>query len=131
MNAPTATEQFPDISDRVARGAALLDLRAPGWAARVDPDTLDLEDCWHCVIGQLYRPEQTVFKEPFEIGAIDLFGLDAYGFDDNAPILVEHGFSAPRRDSMAEFAALTSEWRSVVTARRVDPHRIEQHADPS
>jgi len=110
----------PNIPQRVARGVALLDAKRPGWEQEIDLDTLEVEAPWHCVIGQLYRPEQTAFKEPFEIGAIDLFGLDAYGFDDNAPVLVEHGFSAPRSDSMAEFDALTSEWRTVITARQAD-----------
>lgn len=42
------------IADRVARGAALLDGREPGWADRVDPDRLDVGLRTRCVLGQVY-----------------------------------------------------------------------------
>jgi len=38
---------------RAARGAALLDDRDDGWAARVDPGSLQLADGEACVLGQL------------------------------------------------------------------------------
>lgn len=38
---------------RVARGAALLDERVPGWRANIDTDRLDMTDGSQCVLGQL------------------------------------------------------------------------------
>lgn len=38
----------------VAKGAALLDEVMPGWADRIDLDTLAFPSCDHCVLGQLY-----------------------------------------------------------------------------
>lgn len=44
-----------DLLDRaVARGAALLDERMPGWAARIDLDRLELDDTDRCILGQLF-----------------------------------------------------------------------------
>jgi hypothetical protein len=41
-----------DLRERVARGAALLDERAPGWRRRIDWDAVDMSDCRACVLGQ-------------------------------------------------------------------------------
>jgi hypothetical protein len=39
---------------RVAAGAAFLDRKMPGWAARIDITTLDLKDECHCIVAQTY-----------------------------------------------------------------------------
>jgi hypothetical protein len=39
---------------RVARGAAFLDKRYPGWQDQVDLTRLDIDSCYQCVLGQLY-----------------------------------------------------------------------------
>jgi hypothetical protein len=44
----------PIAAERVARGAALLDRECPGWAARIDPDVLDLSHTRLCLLGQLH-----------------------------------------------------------------------------
>lgn len=41
-------------SDRVARGAALLDEHVERWWERVDPDELDMEEACGCVLGQVF-----------------------------------------------------------------------------
>jgi len=44
----------PEIArERVARGAALLDEKIPGWFRSVDVDTLQISSCHLCVLGQL------------------------------------------------------------------------------
>jgi hypothetical protein len=43
----------PDYAARAAAGAAFLDERRPGWAERIDLDTLALIDECYCVLGQL------------------------------------------------------------------------------
>jgi hypothetical protein len=52
-----ASASRPSLSDaraRAARGAAYLDGADPGWAARVDPRSLELADGAQCVLGQLH-----------------------------------------------------------------------------
>ena len=43
-----------DLAERVARGAALLDEKQPGWAAQIATDHLAMQDCGRCILGQLY-----------------------------------------------------------------------------
>jgi hypothetical protein len=89
----------------------------------VDLDELDVESCWSCVLGQLYRGAEGAFREPFDAAAVDLMGVDRYGYDPNAPALIEHGFSGtPREFDNAEFDALTAEWRRVIEQRRSELH---------
>lgn len=63
------------IIERVARGAALLDERVPGWETKINVRELRLGSCVHCVLGQLFSG--------FERG-VDALGLlvaaSAYGF---------------------------------------------------
>lgn len=42
-----------EATARVAKGAALLDQKLPGWAQKVDVGRLELSDCRVCVLGQL------------------------------------------------------------------------------
>ncbi len=118
ITSPTP-EHLADIRERVARGVVLLDEKRPGWDAQIDIDELDIDNCWDCVIGQLYRSAWNGEDEPFEIGAVDLVGSGAYLFDNHAPALVEHGFSAyPAEEDKTEYDALTVEWRRVISERR-------------
>jgi len=40
--------------ERAKRGAELLDRVAPGWFKKIDTSTLNMGDCWLCVLGQVY-----------------------------------------------------------------------------
>jgi hypothetical protein len=108
------------IRKHVARGAAFLDEKRPGWADRIDLDSLSLEDCTMCVLGQEYEDDpaydSSEFGNPFEAGAWQLFG-EAFNFDDNAPVLIEHGFSE-KGGNLAAWEALTNEWLRVLRERR-------------
>lgn len=42
-----------DRTERVRAGKAFLDEKVPGWEQYIDPNELDLTDCYNCVIGQL------------------------------------------------------------------------------
>lgn len=102
------------IAERVARGAALLDAKRPGWDRQVDLAVLDLEDCALCVIGQLFGPERESDADgPFGRG------LDALGLCHGEEFA--HGFDA---EIPGEFPALTGEWRRVITARRLAMHPV-------
>lgn len=43
------------LQERVARGAAYLDERTPGWWKRVDLEALNLGDSCDCILGQVDR----------------------------------------------------------------------------
>lgn len=42
------------LATTVARGAALLDEKVPGWYTRVNVETLKMESCVQCMLGQLF-----------------------------------------------------------------------------
>ena len=65
----------PTIAERVARGAALLDEKRPGWANRIIQEDLDMTSCHDCILGQVYGD--------YEIGwhSLDLQSGSEFGFD--------------------------------------------------
>jgi hypothetical protein len=97
-----------DIQARVARGARLLDRVRPGWWQEINLKTLSLDDCWVCVLGQLYGGYKfglsTLRREPETRNCYpEYFGftVDNYG----------------SRNELREFRSLTVAWR-VEIARR-------------
>ena len=46
------SSEYPDFTEAVNRGAALLDRELPGWWRAIDTSALDLDDENHCVLGQ-------------------------------------------------------------------------------
>lgn len=114
---------------RAARGAAVLDDRDPGWAARVDPGRLALADGSACVLGQLSGEYRR--------------GLRARVFDlSSAPSRfvspVDLGFQAVGDLGDAaeglDYALLTRAWREIVEARRPigdGPSRAPRRNAPS
>lgn len=44
----------PEVKAGVARGAALLDARVPGWWTKINVDKLDMWDSRNCVLGQVF-----------------------------------------------------------------------------
>lgn len=84
---------FETIQETVARGAAWLDGVEPGWWDRVNLDTLHMESCKNCVLGQLggdfrhelakLRPE-FVNQQYYHACLLTRAGrkfVDAHGFD--------------------------------------------------
>lgn len=98
-------------AERVARGAALLDEKVPGWDRRINLGSLDLGDGDCCIIGQLF-PGDGKYLSNYSAG-IDALGL----FSEEGPPwpVDDHGF-----DAMGGFAIrmLEAEWRRVIKARR-------------
>jgi hypothetical protein len=118
-NPTTPAIDLEAIQAHVDLGAELMDERRPGWADRIDPDAFNIGDCTMCVIGQDYENDPAYdyrFNNPFEAGAFELFS-DAYGFDNNAPVLIEHGFSA-KAGAEEVFAALDDAWLRAIKQRR-------------
>lgn len=61
---------------RVADGAAFLDDRSPGWAAKIDPDRLAMSDDRDDILGQIYGDydeavETLGIDDPYELGLSD------------------------------------------------------------
>ena len=98
------------VAGRVARGAALLNEKLPGWDERIDLAGLELSSCYRCVLGQLFArspgPETGSELSPYGLGiwALDLRGSGA-----------DYGFDGPDTD------ALNAEWRKVIEAARAAP----------
>lgn len=97
-----------DYAARVAKGAALLDDKRPGWERLIDLSTLDIAPALHCVTAQLDAARHAT-------GAWRLgLELDAY---------VLHGFQleagVPSRRS--PYATLNTLWRDLITARLAAP----------
>jgi hypothetical protein len=102
MTEPTTPAQA------VTRGAALLDREFPGWAERIDLPTLDLGDCYQCILGQLFEEAAELYSDGYLTGR-DRLGLT---FRDT----VEHGF-IPRRDSSGYDDLLNEAWAAEVLRR--------------
>lgn len=84
---------------RVARGAALLDARAPGWHRHVDMHELDTQDPTRCVLGQLWPGEGG-----FARGCDELLGVTHRTMD-----IADHGFASNQHDQA---------WREAIAERR-------------
>jgi hypothetical protein len=113
------------ITERVERGAALLDERRPDWWREIDLDRLALKSPCNCVLGQI--GERQYGPSTYSLGrysdGLDLMGLRPldgrdYGFDmDIDPDAFtdwKEGEAAVKRD----FDALTAAWRGLITKRR-------------
>jgi hypothetical protein len=87
-------------SERVTRGARVLDEVCPGWVKRIDLAVLDIASCLDCVLGQLYGTfdDGAMVVEDFSVG------LARLGFD------VEIGTH--------DVAALNQAWRAEIARRR-------------
>jgi hypothetical protein len=112
------------MTERVVRGAALLDERMPGWEAKIDLDRLDLNSAWDCVLGQLYGQDD---RNGYDRGKLML--------DMSLPIAADHGFSqfgpgCPRTRALGDqdrdellaineaYRELTNTWRDLILSRR-------------
>jgi len=96
------------VAERVARGAALLDEKVPGWAGRISLGELDLSSCTFCVLGQLFAVD--AFVEPDWDSGYDL-GRRVLDLEDDDDL---HGFD---RYYVEPWSELNAEWRRVITER--------------
>ena len=86
------------IEARIQKGIALLDQKNPGWYKDIDLETLDIERCEGCVLGQIYG---------FITGS-RILGIRG---EERA----EHGFDIEYTDSrekdVSRYIQLTEAWR--------------------
>ncbi len=96
------------IAERVARGAALLDERRPGWAVEIDTGHLEMDCPNFCILGQIY-------------GRFDT-GCEALSIDQYAPRGLVDSFEVLKGNADvfpadAEYAALQAAWLAAIAAR--------------
>ena len=92
------------ISERVERGAALLDEKQPGWLDMIDLARLDIGSSCNCVGGQIGRA--------LHLGTfVDVMGDLGLRASEEA----EYGFE---HDAEADYDELTAAWRTLILARR-------------
>lgn len=96
--------QRADHKERVQRGMEFLDYNLPGWEAKIDLKTLNLERCSHCILGQLY---DDYFTGSIRLGLTNSGDNAYYGFDS---------VMAPPWVPVA-YGGLTQEWKTRIQAR--------------
>lgn len=62
----------------VEKGIKLLDEKVPGWRERIDPDSLDMSDCFQCILGQLFGSFSDGSKK---LGFVWLGNTEDFGFE--------------------------------------------------
>lgn len=107
---------FPDVPERVARGAALLDEMHPDWPSMIIPEALALESCKRCVLGQMFGDFNDAPDELQQAARELGFDIDA----DHLPPAEGTPSSLAQRleRGKQEYIALTEEWLRVVAERR-------------
>ena len=115
-----------DATARVAKGAKLLDEVRPGWAGRINLDTLQMSSVCNCVLGQqdgtFYRGMQTLLhyyeSRPIK-GAMEL-GAE-YGFHTGP--LEMYDLNPDREDEheavVEVYAPLQTAWVREILLRKV------------
>ena len=96
------------IAERVARGAALLDEKMPGWAERIDLNVLNLASSCRCVLGQLHPN----LEAPDDAYLDGLSHLGVSTTDDSG-----YGFDTSDEDD-GVYERLTAAWRELIESRR-------------
>ena len=101
-------------AERARSGAAFLDDADPGWASRVDPDTLVLGDGQACVLGQLHGDYR---RGLFRSRVLD--GSSAFSrFVSPVDLGFQASGAAGAASERLDYAFLTRAWREEVRQRR-------------
>lgn len=98
-------------TERIARGAALLDSKKPGWRNHIQIADLAFESLQRCVLGQVFGDFSAAY---------DTLGLSC---DDTATLgfcLEGHEFAGYSKNAPAclIYEGLTREWREYIAATR-------------
>ena len=107
-----------ELRERVARGAALLDERRPGWHREIIPDQLDMISCEDCIIGQLFNGFNIRQLWP-HVDVQDLNDRSAlHGFDlCPTQAEVDAGLEHPWRRDSTEWKVLHDLWLEEIRRR--------------
>lgn len=88
---------------RAAAGAALLDRLVPGWWRRIRLRSLNLNDCEHCITGQLFG-DYTQGLDELHVSRLD---APVYGFETHDDDGADYGM-----------AVLTTAWKDEIRRRK-------------
>jgi hypothetical protein len=100
---------------RVAKGAALLDAKRPGWFKKIDWRHLRIDSCESCVIGQLFNLAETGgigFTASLE--RLGVFNAAVYGFGID-------GRLGDADSKQGSWRPLGRAWRQAITERLTPP----------
>lgn len=111
-----------ELREMVSRGARFLDERVPLWFVDIDVNTLHLDDCYDCVLGQLVRRVDGTAHYGTVVGA---------GYDGNDEVLAKFGLNTPLSldearylgfalsvSETTRFGQLTETWMREIGCRR-------------
>lgn len=95
---------------QVKAGAALLDVKYPGWEAKIDLSELDLGKGECCVLGQVYQG--------YGNGVKKVLGVDSSM--GTSPVMEQLGFSLNgySDSTMKAYKRLTQAWKRLIRKRR-------------
>lgn len=99
------------MTERIERGAALLDERRPGWEAEIDLDRLNLASSTDCVLGQLWGSREWVGYTR----GLKVLRLGDYNYTPNAKL---HGFTLGLDSNAVDYRRLTYLWHDLIVSRR-------------
>lgn len=114
-------EQIHSVAER---GANVLDVVSPDWYKSVDEKQIDMNDCWGCVLGQVFG-SYTDGLEAID-GASKVIPTLAYvqeecpSDDSNVNIAIgqSFGFSIPLMSDDKEWRVLGTAWSEQIQLRR-------------
>lgn len=114
-------EQIHSLAEK---GANVLDVVSPNWYKSVDENQIDMNDCWGCVLGQVFG-SYTDGLEAID-GASKVVPTLAYvqeecpSDDSNVNIAIgqSFGFSIPLLSDDREWMVLGKAWAAEIQERR-------------
>lgn len=115
-------------AEAVANGAQLLDAKVPGWWRKIDLDSIQMDECQHCICGQLALATYDEVKRAECLAKDGLFYNEHavyYGLFLEEMLGLEedwrHGFSVAwdenESKALYEWEDLEAEWKRVINAR--------------
>lgn len=111
------------IEERVANGVKLLDEKRPGWYKKIDLAKLNINDCVHCIVGQLignYWPEN--------LGLMYYYAEYSHGVER---LTEDIGRELAYGELEADARLLTEEWKRVIELKRSSAVTADSHPSPS
>lgn len=111
-----------DYAARVAKGAALLDEKKPGWVDLIDLDKLNVQSSYACVTAQLSGSDD-YYTGMQQLGLTHGDGgtYVAHGFNAESEDWAEESADAPEGyDQDEAYDTLNTLWRGLITGRRED-----------
>ena len=100
--------QLAELAAAAQNGGLLMDEKKPGWAARVNPDTLNIRDMNHCVVGQSMRG----FRY-FGVSYVDKLRRLGITLQDTP----RYGFAVWLHNHPEAWDALADAWRQEIADR--------------